>query len=266
MGLTRFVANQAKATLKNPARIGMVFSPTGVRRLRAMVLNSFQLRNISNTWEQDGNLKNRRYNSYDQYLMHQRAKVETLDLGSYDEKYYAALTDRLKGIDPGTIPTTGSVLCLGARLGTEVRAFIDQGYFALGIDLNPGVNNQYVVTGDFHHLQFADSSVDLAFTNALDHVFDVEMVLAEISRVLKPGGTFIVEAVRGTDEGKEPESFASFWWKSVDDLVDFFSKRSFEATFRGRFAFPWGGHFLCFRLSKGTPKTMVSSDLIDDKR
>ncbi|CAH2406504.1 class I SAM-dependent methyltransferase [Mesorhizobium escarrei] len=250
MHLARFLADQTKATLKNPARIGMVFSPTGARRLRAMVVNSFQLRNISSDWQQDGNLKSRRYNSYDQYVKHQRAKVETLDLGSYDERYYAALADRLRGIEPGIIPKTGSVLCLGARLGTEVRAFIGQGYFALGIDLNPGVDNKYVVTGDFHHLQFADSSVDLAFTNALDHVFDIDKVLAEVSRVLKPGGTFIVEAVRGTDEGKEPESFASFWWKSVDDLVEFFNKKGFEATSRSRFAFPWGGHFLCLRLSK----------------
>ena len=187
MRLTTFLADQTKATLKNPARIGKIFTSSGARRLRAMVMNSLKLRNISSDWQQEGNLKSRRYSSYRQYVEHQRAKVETMDLGPYDEKYYAALSDRLRGIELDIIPTTGSVLCLGARLGTEVRAFIDQGYLALGIDLNPGGNNKYVVTGDFHHLQFSDSSVDIAFANALDHVFDIDKVLAEVCRVLKPG-------------------------------------------------------------------------------
>ena len=46
------------------------------------------------------------------------------------------------------------MLCLGARLGTEVRALHNLGYFAIGIDLNPGVDNPYVLMGDFHKLVF----------------------------------------------------------------------------------------------------------------
>ena len=37
----------------------------------------------------------------------------------------------------------------------EVRAFLDHGAFAVGIDLNPGRDNRYVMVGDFHQLQFA---------------------------------------------------------------------------------------------------------------
>ena len=48
-----------------------------------------------------------------------------------------------------------TVLCLAARIGTEVKAFLDLGCFAIGIDLNPGTDNRYVVHGDFHDLQFA---------------------------------------------------------------------------------------------------------------
>ena len=54
-----------------------------------------------------------------------------------------------------------SVLCLGARLGGEVRAFTAMGALSIGIDLNPGPNNAYVLPGDFHHLQFAQSVFDV---------------------------------------------------------------------------------------------------------
>ena len=50
---------------------------------------------------------------------------------------------------------------VGARIGTEVKAFLDLGAVAIGIDLNPGENNRYVVYGDFHDLQFASGSIDV---------------------------------------------------------------------------------------------------------
>ena len=56
--------------------------------------------------------------------------------------------------------------------------FIDHGAFAVGIDLNPGRDNRWVVIGDFHALQYADASVDVVYTNSFDHVFELERVLA----------------------------------------------------------------------------------------
>ena len=105
-------------------------------------------------------LAQRVYPDYDTYLAHQRLKVDALrvkSLEGHDLRFHAALSDRLAR---SPVELHGkSVLCLAARLGTEVRAFIDQGAFAVGIDLNPGRENRWVVVGDFHALQFADASV-----------------------------------------------------------------------------------------------------------
>ena len=88
----------------------------------------------------------------------------------------------------------------GARLGTEVRALHRLGHFAVGIDLEPGPDNHYVLPGDFHHIVFPDGSIDAIYTNALDHVFDLERVLGEVARLLRPGGLFIADIELGYEE------------------------------------------------------------------
>lgn len=61
---------------------------------------------------------------------------EKIDIDNYDKTYRKHLRDRLQS----HINVKGtSVLCLAARVGTEVKAFLDLGCFAMGIDLNPGL-------------------------------------------------------------------------------------------------------------------------------
>lgn len=87
-----------------------------------------------------------------------------------------------------------TVLCLGARLGGEVRAFTSMNALAIGIDLNPGPNNPYVLPGDFHHLQFANHVFDIVYTNVIGHAWDLKALGSEICRVLKPSGVFHLDA------------------------------------------------------------------------
>jgi SAM-dependent methyltransferase len=112
------------------------------------------------------------------------------------------------------------VLCLGARLGTEVRALHELGYFAVGIDLNPGPNNPYVLPGDFHRIVFADDSIDAVYTNALDHVFSLDRVVGEIRRVLRPGGVFLADLELGSEEGFIPGEYESAMWRDHRVLIE----------------------------------------------
>lgn len=83
------------------------------------------------------------------------------------------------------------VLCIGARGGGEVRAFRDLGAFAVGVDLFP-TNSNLVLHGDAMSLnQFGSSSVDLVFTNVLDHIPFLDRFAAAAWRVLKPGGMLV---------------------------------------------------------------------------
>ena len=139
-----------------------------------------------------------------------------------------------------------TVLCLAARIGTEVKAFLDLRAFAVGIDLNPGADNRYVVHGDFHDLQFAPGSIDVVYTNSLDHAFDIDRIAKEVLKVLKPDGVFLVEAVQGRDKGTNPGFFESFFWKNIDELIRQIAAAGFAVAKRSPITRPWPGEQICF--------------------
>ncbi|MGD1913456.1 MAG: class I SAM-dependent methyltransferase [Rivularia sp. (in: cyanobacteria)] len=187
------------------------------------------------------------YQDYEAYKEHQRSKLGKINLVNYDIKYRESLANRLNALS--IFKGGENILCLGARIGTECKAFIDIGCFPIGIDLNPGEKNSYVVHGDFHDLQFADASVDYVFTNSLDHVFNFEKVMAEILRVLQPNGVFIAEIVAGTkdEHGREPGLYESCWWETLEDVINRIINSGFLLERRERFSYPWGGDQLIFR-------------------
>jgi SAM-dependent methyltransferase len=222
----------------------------GIRRqyfqFRKVVLRA----RIGNFWQERGEFLERRYPDYHTYLDHQKTKFGAFRAKSimrHDSRFHAALSERLAatGLDfRGT-----SVLCLAARQGSEVRAFIDQGAFAIGIDLNPGPNNRYVLVGDFHRLQFGNGSVDWVYTNSLDHAFDIDAVLQEVRRVLAPGGCIIVEAgAGGSNEAEAGGRYEAIAWSSIDALLKRICADGFELAARRRFDVPWVGEQLVLRV------------------
>ena len=198
------------------------------------------------TYERKQSFKRRMYSNYDDYLAHQKEKLYHLvHLSNYDIRYRPVLRERLKKLNISWHSKT--VLCLAARLGSEVKSFLDLECFAIGIDINPGKNNRYVLYGDFHNIQFPSNTTDVVFTNSLDHVFDIEKVINEIKRVLKPEGFLIVEAERGSQEGKSADFYESFWWSNIDDLVSLFENSQFRLIERSSFENPWNGEQLFFK-------------------
>ena len=122
------------------------------------------------------------------------------------------------------------MLCLAARRGAEVQAFHDAGAFAVGVDLESGRNNRWVLPGDFHHLVFPDRSADAVYCNSLDHALELPRLLAEIHRVLKPGGLLLVDAQHGTDEAGAFDDWAATAWRTVDDLLAVISDAGSPST------------------------------------
>lgn len=165
----------------------------------------------------------RKYESYDKYVEHQVSKYngEIPWLKNYEKFYKVLLKSLLKhsGID-----TSGkSCLCIGARQGTEVEVFVESGSFAVGIDLNPGKENRYVVTGDGSTIQYPDSSIDIVYTNALDHFLEIDKTLDEIKRVLKPGGYFIF--LIGTPNDAKIDKHGSTYWDDINEVLSYLSGR-----------------------------------------
>ncbi len=229
--------------LKNPST---VLKPKAWKKLANKMSGGADGR----TWSEDSSnkgLKSRQYATYEDYIEHQKSKIDKKGkeyLAEYDNDFYSELLKRLKAID-GKVTFKGkNALCLAARIGTEVRSFIDAGAFAVGIDLNPGTENKYVVTGDFHKIQFADGTVDIVYTNSFDHVYDKDRVINEVKRLLSGKGFMILEMAN------QFGSYESLAWENPEDLIKFFTDKGFKIVQKNEFKYPWEGIQILFTLSK----------------
>ena len=172
------------------------------------------------TWQHDAGGSRRFYSSYEQYVQHQGAKLGEI-LPRLREKEDEDLAEFKRRFETcPQLKEAHNVLCLGARIGTEVKALHGLGYFAVGIDLNPGEANPYVLPGDFHAIVFPDGSLDAIYTNALDHAFALEQVISEVRRLLRPNGLFIVDLLQGYEEGFVPGDYESIIWRDQKKFLE----------------------------------------------
>jgi hypothetical protein len=156
--LTSRLASEIARTLDDPHRL--------LKLARKQTLRAFlySFRGLPGGWLKAGQFQSRHFSSYEDYLKHQRSKpAQGLNTPQHDRTFRSALAARLRR--DGVVGKGVSVLCLGARFGTEVKAFHDLGSFAVGIDVRTGEGNKFVLQGDFHNIQFPAATVDIVFTN-----------------------------------------------------------------------------------------------------
>lgn len=139
------------------------------------------------------------------------------DPGQYDDLVgqwwkprgaFAALhwlaTERARLVPPAA--RTGALLldigCGGGLLAPHVS---DKGYRHLGVDLGAAAcavartHGVVPVRADAAHLPVADGSVDVVVAGeVLEHVSELGPVVAELARVLRPGGTLVVDTLADT--------------------------------------------------------------------
>ncbi len=91
------------------------------------------------------------------------------------------------------LPSNARVLDLGSRTGSFSRE-ICPAAFVVRIDLErPGNKDKGFVQADAARLPFASACFDAIVSNhSLEHMRELETVLAEIGRVIKPGGALYV--------------------------------------------------------------------------
>lgn len=245
----KVIGSEILKTIKRPTRVVNVFDKGKVLPW----IWSYRPEEKTNWQGMDGTeFQTRDYGTYEEYIRHQGSKLDRFMLPNqsdwlmgYDVKYREVLRQRMQ---PHIDRRGLAVLCLAARIGTEVKSFLDLGCFALGLDLNPGKKNKYVVFGDFHDLQYADESIDIVFTNSFDHVLEPERVIKEAKRVLKPQGRLIIELARGRKEGDSPGEYESFFWETIDDVIALFVKEDLQVVCQETIKSPFnGGKFIIFQ-------------------
>ncbi len=194
----------------------------------------------------------RKYKSYKEYLKHQSLKMKKGQKDAFKKKdkkegkekremYLVGTSERIEIFENAIsyfdkFLNAGTVLCLGARAGHEVVAFRNKGYDTIGIDINPGKNNSYVIKGDFHNTPFENEKFDNIYCNCLDHVWSLEELVKEVSRILKKDGILILEI--GHLQKKEDKRsmkryikkvslYESFIWEDIES-VEYFFKKDFK--------------------------------------
>ncbi len=226
---TNSISTQAINDMATIKRIYNIFrygiGPAARARKKGAKTKRRQEKFDSERWQQGEATAHRQYGSYDEYVSHQASKLDKIEhrLKEVQEEDFKEFSRRFSTCEQ--LAGARSVLCLGARLGTEVKALHKLGYFAIGIDLNPGKDNSYVLPGDFHHVVFPDASIDAIYTNALDHVFELKKVMQEVFRLLKPNGIFIVDLPPGYEEGFTPGEYEASYWSTIEsasnDICEF---------------------------------------------
>jgi len=244
--LIKHIIGEIRTTLRRPWRILQLVKASKLQSY--LRFNKFKVQ-TSELWSSCKNVEQlsvRQIKSYKFYTKLQAMKLEYIDLTSHEVRFRKVLRERLR--DLYFLKSGQSVLCLGARLGAEVKAFSDLGCFAVGIDLNPGLKNKYVLYGDFHGLQFASDSIDILYTNSLDHVLDLSKMVNEMRRVLKKTGHIIVESDPGREENDKvkPDMWQTLSWKKIDDLVKALETFDLKLIYRQCFEYPRRGEQLVF--------------------
>jgi SAM-dependent methyltransferase len=184
--------------------------------------------------EFEGDFQYRNYASYEEYLQHQSQKFEEMlktqggfkgrDILEYRKRFYR----RFRYL-PAFLNKSSTILCLGARQGTEVEVLQDIGYKnAIGLDLNPGPENPYVIPGDFMNLDYSDASVDMVYTNCVDHAFNLAQFFQEHARVIKPDGYAIYDIA---SYGMGLGTFEAVGWET-DDAVFLLALKHFKSVIK----------------------------------
>lgn len=142
-----------------------------------------------------------KHQEYNNYLKHQKnkttdpKKIKKWLEEEWDVKYkgFHEIFNRNKKY----ICNKKNAICLGSRTGQEVKALIDLGINAIGLDLV--AFPPYTIEGDIHNIDKLSNSIELIFTNIMDHSLFPDKFCSEMERICKSNGHIIIHLQKGIE-------------------------------------------------------------------
>lgn len=179
---------------------------------------------------------------------------------------------RISGIEAAS---ADRVLDVGCGNGIYLRQLQTRGVAAVGCDVSFGMlvaarkatdSRQILVLTDAQALPFADSSFDVILApHMLYHVPDRQRALAELRRVLRPGGRLVavtnsaqhLRSLRSLVE--DAVQVATLGWAMEDPSVRAFSMENGEAQLRTAFE-----HVECIEATEAAPALLTDARIAAD--
>lgn len=192
-------------------------------------------------------IAHRPFPTYENYVYRQggKARNSSAKLQRHAAKNTRSFAAMFRKAAPHLKP--GPVLCLGARTGAESNGALAAGFAgSVGIDLHPA--GPSVIQCDWHDLApFTDGTFANAYSNSLDHCFDLAKLAAEVRRVLTRDGRFYVMATNRPNKTAEKwlsiASNEALYWDTSADLSAAICALGFTETHKWRDG-KWGHHIL----------------------
>ena len=142
-------------------------------------------------------------------------------LGRYVMHFEASIEDAVSDFAKAS-PRGIRILDAGAGETAHKRYFTEQRY--CGLDLAVGDRtwdySRLDVLGDLETLPFPNSTFEAAINIVtLEHVLHPDRVICELSRVLAPGGRFLLVAPLEWEEHQQPHDYGRFTRFALDRLL-----------------------------------------------
>lgn len=191
--------NCSKTVSLHPLNIGHQYMLSSIRL--KISKTKYSLIDLFSKLTGKGLDKSHQYDSYEDYLEHQKLKTQDKTrIKKWLGEEWQIKLDGFKElfIKHGQyLENKKTAICLGARTGQEVKALLDMGKEAIGIDIVPF--EPYTVSGDIHDLQYDDNTYDFVFSNIFDHALYPDKFCQEMERVCSKNGIIMLRLQLGSD-------------------------------------------------------------------